>query len=155
MIGGPLETALLFTGLVCTLALVLLLVVGRKGGAMHKPKPVIRPKPPAPTDNDPSYDRIVVVKLDQILANHHLILTEVRKMSKDTDALVASVTDLRSASDAMEVLLDKIFAMIQSAPDLAAVRKATNDLKAEKEEIIAATLRNTPAEEPPVEPPVE
>lgn len=80
MIGGPLETTLVLFGLACIVALVLLLLPKRNGGAMHKPRPSPKPSPTVPPVNDPSYDRIVVVKLDQILTNVHLLLTEVRKI---------------------------------------------------------------------------
>lgn len=81
MADGPLETALVFFGLICALALVLLLVTGEKGGAMHKTKPNPKPMPPVPPINDISYDRIVIVKLDQILTNIQLVLTELRNLS--------------------------------------------------------------------------
>lgn len=65
------------------------------------------------------------------------------------DDVKTEVTSLTEASDAMEALLDKLHAKLQealAAGDTAKAQEILDAVKAEKESIIEATLRNTEAD---------
>ncbi len=87
---------------------------------------------------------------DELAALHRSISTMERRletvMRQETQELIDEVSAIRSASDAAQALLDRIFAMIDNADDIAAVKQAVADLKSEKDELAAAVERNTPAD---------
>lgn len=68
------------------------------------------------------------------------------------EALKAEVTPLTSAVDAVGALLDKqtqiIADLVAQGATAEEILAATNEIKAQKDEIVEATLRNTPAEPP-------
>jgi hypothetical protein len=94
-------------------------------------------------------------RLARIEAKIDLLLVKVNPMSKSVDDLVAVVAAEKTVIDSTSTLLDQLFAQVQAgvdAGDIAKVQQAVTDLQAQKAELVAAVVRNTPAA-PVVAPP--
>ncbi len=62
--------------------------------------------------------------------------------------IIDEVTKLTSAVDSVEALLTKLTTLILAAPTLAEAKAVASAIQSEHEQISAAVVANTPADEP-------
>ena len=75
-------------------------------------------------------------------------------MANELERLTTEVSETNTAIDSAILLLEKLSQLIRdNAGDPAALAKLADDLDAKGQALAAAVVANTPAEEPPVEPP--
>jgi len=98
-------------------------------------------------------DVLQVVRIKHLSAFIDQLIAKVSDMSAESDRLVASVTRIRSVADSMAAVLadvkTRLDAAIAAGNDPALLAQLSADLEQESDEIVAATLANTPAQPTP------
>jgi type II secretory pathway component PulM len=83
-----------------------------------------------------------------------LVFKQGEQIMAALDALTREVEETRTVADSAIVLLKNLAQMIRdNVGNAGALTKLANDLDAKQAELATAITENTPAEEPPVEPP--
>ena len=88
-------------------------------------------------------------RLDRLLEICEAVREEVEKMSVEMDTLVTEVTSLRTVNDSILALVENLASRIEdTAGDKAAALRLAQDIRAEKQRIVAAVEANTPPAPP-------
>ena len=96
-------------------------------------------------------------KMDHFHDHLRRLEKEIKQMSAELDRTIASVQKLESAVDGMVELLGTLSGLIRDAGDStnvkAALTKLADEVDAKAQAAADAIVANTPAANPPVEPP--